>query len=787
MIQSYFKVAWRNLLRNKAYSFINIGGLALGMTVALLIGLWVHGELTFDQYHKNYDQLVQVMEHNTGGGVKRTSRAISMPLEGELKTKYGSDFERLALITWEGDHILTVGERMVSKRGNHVQPAFPEMLSVEMIEGQYAAFYNPASVFLSRSTAVALFGTTDVLNEVVSIDNKQEARVAGVYEDLPHNTTFARLEFMAGWDLYMATEWPKGPNTNWNDNFLRLFAQLAPTATREIVSEKIRNTKADQLADKSRNPEIFLNPMSNWYLRSDWKNGVNVGGRIDVVWMVGTIGAFVLLLACVNFINLSTAQADKRSKEVGIRMTIGSMKRQLVAQFMSESFLVVTLSFLLAIGSAKLLLPRFNLLTGKIISIDLSNPYLWSTFVLLIVVTGFLAGWYPALFLSSLKPIKAIKVNRFASLPRRALVVFQFTISLCLTMGTIVVYKQVQHTMDRPVGYDRERLITIAMKSPDFRGKLDVLSNMLKEAGAIEEMAQSSSPVTNVWNSDNQFRWPGKDPAKNEGFGTVMITPDYGKTIGWTIVEGRDVSKDIPADTLGIILNEAAVRYMDVEDPVGMELGWGKRTFHVVGVVKDVVAESPYSPVTPGIYFVNEKRSTWMLLKLDAGKSARESIAIIESVFKKVIPSAPFDYKFVDDEYARKFDSERRIGTLALVFTVVAIAISCLGLFGLASFVASQKVKEIGIRKVLGASVRSLWQMLSQEFVVLVAIACLIAVPLASWFMKDWLLQFQYRTQLSWSLFSFVAVGAILVTLITVSFQIINAAIANPVNSLRSE
>lgn len=787
MFQSYLKVAWRNLLRNKAYSFINIGGLALGMTVALLIGLWVYDSLTFDRYHRNYDKVAQLFQHSVAGGVKRTTGVVPMPLENELRAKYGTDFAHLSLVTWEGGHILSHNGNIISKTGNYVQAEFPEMMSLEMIRGDYRAFTNPASMFISRSAAVALFGSIDVLDEIVLIDNKIEAKVAGVYEDLPYNTSFRSVEFMGTWDLYMNSEWSKGPNLNWNDNFLRLYAQLAPNASLDAVSEKIKKVKLNQVADKTANPEIFLNPMSNWYLRSDWNNGVNTGGRIQSIAMVGTIGVFVLLLACVNFVNLSTARAEKRSKEVGIRMTIGSLRRQLIGQFFSESFLVVSISFILAVTLLVLLLPWFNDLTDKKISIDWSNPYLWAASTLLIVCTVLVAGWYPAFYLSSLKPIKAIKVNRSSTLPRKILVVFQFSISVGLTIGTVVVYQQVQFSSNRPVGYDQNNLITISMKSPDFKGKLHVLRSTLKDAGAIEEMAQSSSPVTNVWNNANDIRWQGKDPAKNDGFGTIMITPDYGKTVGWTIVEGRDVSQDIASDTLGILLNEAAMKYIDVDDPVGMEIEWGKSKFHVVGVVKDLVTESPYNPVYPAIYFVNERRSNHMLLKLNAGKSAQESLAIVESVFKKVIPLAPFDYKFVDDEYARKFNSERRIGRLTLVFAVIAIVISCLGLFGLASFVAGQKVKEIGIRKVLGASVTKLWQMLSRDFVFLVTIACLIATPLAAYFMDNWLSQFQYRTQLSWQLIFYVGIGAILVTLFTVSFQTIKAATTNPVNCLRSE
>jgi ABC-type antimicrobial peptide transport system permease subunit len=626
---------------------------------------------------------------------------------------------------------------------------------------------------------------------MIRIDNMQDARVAGVYKDLPQNTTFRNLQFIASWDLYMAAEWPQGPNTDWNDNFMMLYAQLAPRASVASVSDKIRFVKADHLADKSMKPEMFLAPMRDWHLRSEWKGGVQTGGRVQIVWMVGTIGVFVLLLACINFMNLSTARSESRSREVGIRMAVGSVRRQLIGQFLSESFVVVALSFGVAVGCAALCIPYFNAITEKNLAMAWGNPYFWSISLVLVVFTSVVAGSYPALYLSSLRPVKVLrgtfKMGRFAALPRKVLVVFQFTVSVLLATGTLVVYKQIQYSKSRPIGYDRNGLITVQMKSPDFHGKLDVLRNTLQDKGAIVAMAQASSPVTGIWNNSNALQWPGKDPSQNENIATVMITPDYGKTIGWTIASGRDVSIAHAADSAAILLNEAAVRYMNTTDPLGMEITWGKGKFYVVGVVHDLIAGSPYEPVRPSVYIVREKRSEWMFLKLNPAKSPHESLATIESVYRQVIPSAPFDYKFVDDEYARKFAAEHKAGNLVLIFTVLAIAISCLGLFGLASFMVGQKVKEIGVRKVMGASVVSIWRLLSRDFVVLVVISCAVAIPLSIYSMRSWLSRYTYRIELSWYIFAAVGAGALLVTLATVSFQSIRAARANPVKSLRAE
>ncbi len=460
MFKSYFKIGWRNLLKYTVYSFINIGGLALGTAVALLVGLWIHDELTFDRCHSHYDRLVMVMQHETSEGVKRTSEVIPMPLEQALRSEFGSDFEHLSLYSWPGDHILSAGTQVLSQTGNYVQKDFPAMISLDMLQGNYSSFHQPATILLSASAARALFGTTDVLDRTLRIDNKQDARVAGVYADLPGNSTFRDQKFFGSWDLYMAAEWPSGLSTNWNDNFIRLYAQLASHASLAEVSEKIKPVKANHLADRSRRPEIFLSAMRDWHLRSEWKNGIQMGGRLQQVWMVGTIGVFVLLLACINFMNLSTARSEKRSKEVGIRMAIGSIRRQLISQFLSESGLVVLISFGVAMLFAVWWLPAFNTLTGKNMAMPWDNPYFWGAGAALVVVMSLVAGSYPALYLSSFKPLQVLRgtfrLGRLAALPRKFLVVFQFTVSILLAIGTLVVYRQVQFSMNRPVGYDQQ-------------------------------------------------------------------------------------------------------------------------------------------------------------------------------------------------------------------------------------------------------------------------------------------------------------------------------------------
>ncbi len=793
MFQNYFKIGWRNIIRTKGYSLINIGGLAMGITVTMLIGLWIHDELSFDRYHQNYQHLAQVMQNQTLNGATETENSIPRPLESVLRTSYANDFKYLSMASWTGDHILSAGEKALTKSGNFFQSDFPEMISLKMIKGTRQGLKDPTSILLSESTATALFGITDPINQPIRIGNRMDVKITGVYEDLPYTTTFRNLDFIASWELYASAEsWIKNSTENWGNNSFQLFVQISSATDIKSVSEKIKKAKYNNAKnEQAYNPEIFLHAMPDWHLRSTWKGGVNTGGRIQMVWLFGLIGTFVLFLACINFMNLSTARSEKRAKEVGIRLAIGSVRAQLVNQFLSESFLVVLLAFVVALGFVVLALPAFNQLADKRIVVEWANPFFWIISIAFILFTSLLAGSYPSLYLSSFQPVKVLKgtfkAGRFASLPRKVLVVVQFAVSLTLIIGTIIVYQQIQFSKNRPVGYHREGLVMIQMSSPEFYGKFGLLRTELKNSGAVEEMSESSGPVTGVWSNNSGFKWPGKDPNLQEEFATIWVTHEYGKTVNWKIAQGRDLSREFSTDSSGVILNETAVKYMGIKDPIGMEFSADDLKLHIVGVVKDMVMTSPYSPVKQAIYILNYENVNWINLKLSTNKSASESLSIVESIFKKHIPSAPFDYKFVDQEYAKKFDAEERIGKLASVFAILAILISCLGLFGLASFVAEQRTKEIGIRKVLGASVATLWRMLSKDFIVLVLLACVVSVPVTYYVLNDWLHGYEYHTEISWWIFVLAGMGAIVITLFTVSFQAIRAALMSPVNSLKSE
>lgn len=781
------------MLKSKVYSLINIAGLAIGMTVALLIALWIIDELSFDHYHSNHTTLAQVMTTQTFNGETGTGQAVAMPLGNELRTKYAADFRQVSMASWNFGHILATGDKKISKSGMWVEPVFPAMFSLKMLKGSQQGLADPSSILLSASLANALFGKEDPMNQLVKLDNKESYKVTGVYEDLPRNTSLYDTKLLLSWNKYITTQdWLKSAMTQWGNHSFQCYVQVNSNSDMAKVTAKMRNASMVHLdAARDGKEELVLQPMDNWHLHSEFKNGKVVGGRIQFVWLFFIIGVFVLLLACINFMNLSTARSEKRAKEVGIRKTVGSLRTQIISQFLSESVLVAFLAFVFSIGLVLLLLPFFNGLANKDMTIPWASIPFWLLALAFTFFTGIVSGSYPAFYLSGFEPIKVLKgtfrAGRFASLPRKVLVVIQFTVSIALITGTIIVFRQIQFAKNRPVGYNREGLITIDMNTPELYGHYDVIRNDLLATGAVENMAESSSPPTNVYSNNIGFSWEGKDPTSLPLFGTIGVTQDFGKTIHWQIREGRDFSRDFATDSSAMILNESAVKLTGLKDIVGKTIKWDTTPHHVVGVVKDMVMESPYTPVKPTIFLMQPNWAGIITIRIKPGMPLRTALSKIETVFKKHNPGSPFDYAFTDAEYAKKFSDEERIGNLASFFAVLAVFISCLGLFGLASFVAEQRTKEIGIRKVLGASIPSIWRMLSKDFVFLVIISCFIAIPVAWYYLHQWLQQYEYRTEISWWVFALASLGAMIITLLTVSFQAIKAAVANPVKSLRTE
>jgi putative ABC transport system permease protein len=809
MYKSYLKIGWRDLISGKGYSVINIGGLALGMVVAMFIALWIWDEVSFNKYHDNYNDIAQVksgsVNPQSGAIAVDGSGAMQFPVGMTLRNSYPQYFKHVVMAWWLQSFTITFGDEKFNRRGEFMDPAGIEMLSLKMIKGSDKSLDNPNSIILSQSTARAIFGNEDPLGKALKIDNRIEVAVTGVYEDIPRNNRFSEAQFFSPWSLWVsANPWLKGNENNWGNRNINIYVQLQPGVSAEEVNRVMEKLYVQSMpadfwsAVKENKPFVQVVPMSTWHLYSEFENGKPAGGRIAFVWLFGIIACFVLLLACINFVNLSTARAERRAREVGVRKALGSRGAQLVAQFMCESFLIVTIAFVVCVLAVSLLQSWFNALADKDIALPFGEPVFWTFAFGFVALTGFLAGLYPSFYLSSFQPAKVLKgvlrPGREIALPRKILVVVQFTVSMILIIGTLVVYQQVEYARNRPVGFNREGLITVRTSDPAFYEKREAIKTELMNSGVVASVTTTGSPLTELWNAASGYQWPGKKPDAESDFVVFQVSHDFGKTVGWEIVAGRDFSREFATDSAdALIINESAVKYMGLTNPIGMEITsadefgnklWTKK---IIGVVKDMVMGSPYEPVLQTLFYFDNNAYNLLHIRIDPTISFAEAIPRVSEVFKRVAPSILFDFKFVDSEHERKFNQEQRIGQLAGTFSFLAILISCLGLFGLALFVAGKRTKEIGIRKVMGASVVNLWGMLSREFVVLVGISCVIAIPVAIYFMRGWLQKYAYRTEISWWIILLTCAVALIITILTVSYQAVKAAMMNPVESLRSE
>lgn len=801
MLKNYFTIGWRTLQRNKGYSAINIGGLAAGMAVTILIGLWIVDELSFNRHFENYDSVGWIVTHSGRRGREVTYYNNPIPVADELRRNFPEYFKRVAIATWDSEYSLASGDNKFLERGLFMEPDGAEMLSLEMVFGTRNALREPNTAMISESLARKLFGEADPIGQTTRVKNEFDVRIGGIYKDFPPNSDFYKLTFVGSWNTLVSWQpWFKERLDSWDWNSHQMLVQLNDGVTFEEASERIKGLKAQHPSElnKETNPEMFIHAMSKWHLHSKFENRVNVtSDQLQFVWLYGIIGMFVLSLACINFMNLSTARSEKRAKEVGIRKTMGSLRGQLVIQFFSESFITVGIGVLAAIVIVMLALPFFNEVATKQISLPWTSSVFWLSILGFVFVVGLMAGSYPALYLSSFKPIKVLKgtfhAGRYASLPRKVLVVFQFSVSVLLIVGTLVVYQQIDHARNRPVGYTREGLVSVFRITPDLWKHYDAIRNELLLSGAVENVGSSSSPTTGVWDYYDGFTWEGMAEAEEQSFAVARVNEPYSETVGWKFIQGRNFSESIASDTAAVIINRTMARLLNMPDPVDQVIKWNNTRFkinseiRIIGVIEDMVMSSPYEPVAPSLFVFSKVGGYTINIRLNPSLSTQECIARITPIFQKYSPSVPFQYTFVDQDYEAKFSSEVRVGKLAFVFSGLAILISLLGLFGLSSFVAEQRTKEIGIRKVVGASLFNLWSLLTRSFVGLILISCVIAFAVASYFLSDWLSTFQYRIDLQWWIFPVVATGALTVTLVTVSYQALRAALANPVHSLKAE
>jgi len=790
MFRNYLNTAWRGLQKNKAYSALNILGLATGMGVALIIGLWVYYQYSYDKFLPDYKQVSQVKRNFYGNGDTMTYGGTSLKLVNVLRNQV-PEIQYVAETDGFGMHGLKVADRKLYSNGGQVAGDFLKIFRYDLLKGNAnVVLNNPYSIVLTESTAKALFGKEDPLNKVVRFDNKNDLTVTGILKDIPSNSTL-QFSYLVPFSYLETTDsWVKLARTKgfgWT-NFMT-FVKLKPGISYAQIAPKIKDLQKTETDNSmSMTTNIILDPVGNWHLHNKFENGKIAGGLIEYVNIFTIVGVLVLLIACINFINLTTARSEKRAKEVGVRKAIGSGKNNLIFQFLTESVLLTFIAFIFSILFVQAALPVFDTLTGSEINIPFTNSIFWFTTLCCVLITGLVAGSRPAFYLSSFEPVKVLKgkihVGKAAALPRKILVVLQFSCSIALIICTYIIYQQVQYAKDRPTGYDRNRLMITDMNE-DLGRNYTAIKNDLIEKGVAETVTTATAPVTTGGNHRDVDEWPGKRPGESVDMGWIRVSDGYFKTLGMSMKEGRDFNS--PSDTLNVIFNEAAVKLLRLQNPLNQTITWIDTKLRIVGIVKNALTTSPFAPADPTLFFYDPTPQSVIMYRLSSGIKTRDAITKLTAIFNNYNPAYPYTYTFADDGYASKFKFEELIGKLAGLFAALAIFISCLGLFGLAAYMAEQRTKEIGIRKVLGASVSQLWVLLSKDFIVLVLISCVIASPVAFYYMHDWLLKYDYRIVISPFVFIIAAILAITITVITISFQSIRAATMNPVKSLRTE
>jgi ABC-type antimicrobial peptide transport system permease subunit len=791
MLRNFFKTAWRSLLRGKSFSFINICGLAVGMAGATLILLWLTNELSYDRFHVNGDRIYKLYVMTDIPGEKHlTIDVASQPIGSAMKAKFPEveAFSRMQPVT---QFLFTAGDKSFTRlKGDFVDPAFLKIYSFPLVAGNRDEQLGSVnSIVVTEKLARKLFGTTDAVGKTIRINSMDNFTVTGVLKDLPANTEF-NFEYLVPWD-YMKKLGMN--NEDWVSNNSYTYLLLRPHTDVAAFNDKIR----DFTRVNTGNNNLWLHfvyPLRKWHLYSTFDNGVPVGGRIETVKVFGLIAVFILLIACINFMNLSTARSEKRAKEVGIRKVAGAGRGPLIGQFMAESFVTVVIAGVIALLLVQLLLPAFGQMVGTELIIPYGSPFFWLGTVGFLLFTSLLAGSYPAFYLSAFKPVgifrKQFRRTRAILSPRKVMVVLQFTFAIVLIISTLIVRNQLQHAEDRDAGYSRNNLIYVDFEG-DIQKNYPLIRQELLQSGVAVAVSQNLQNMSDGSGRSWGYRWPG-EPARDTiiGLNFYSTDADLVRTMGMHLLAGRDINVyEHPTDSLAMLLNETAVKLMGFKDPIGQVIynPYDNVRWHVVGVVKDYVDGAPYDSVPPVMILGPAYGYSTMHIRFNPANATAASLEKAQVIFKKYNPAYPFDYRFVDQEYARNFEDAQRIKTMAGLFAALAVFISCLGLFGLSAYVAESRIKEIGVRKVLGASVPGIARLLSIDFIRLVLIAFVIAAPVAWYAMNRWLASYAYRITIGWVVFAVAGVLAVAIALLTVSFQAVKAAMANPVRNLRSE
>jgi len=788
MFKNYLKMAWRNLMRHKVFSLINISGLALGMTCSILILLWVKDELSYDRFHADIDNLYRVMgiQHYSGAD-DLTTAANPGPLAEALEAELPEVKHAVRSTTWDWRQLFTLNDKVLKVGGRYADPEFFEVFSFPFLHGDAKqALKQPNSVVISETVAKQFFDKPEeAIGKIFKIDNDKSYKVTGVFKDAPKNSSmqFDYVMPLTDWTSTPSGEWLK----EWGNNGIRTFLQLQPGTDIAAFNVKIRPFIKSHYKDS--HIDLFAQAVKDMHLYSDFRPGKTESGLILYVRLFSVVAVFILIIACINFMNLATARSTKRAKEVGVRKAIGASKSALIGQFMLESILVAFLALFIAANLTGLLLPAFNELTGKAVQFDLSDPVLVLLLLGVALFTGVISGSYPAFFLSSFDPAVVlkgtVKLGNKAAVFRKGLVVFQFILSALLIISTLVVYLQLHYIRTKNIGLNRESLVYVPIEGK-LGQRYDVVKKELLEVTGITDVTAADQNPLMVGNSTGSFDWEGKDPNADILFSILKTDYDFLKTMNVQLKEGRDFSKDYGTDTSNVLINEEAARLMQMKEPIGQWLGDSKDRVTIIGVVKDFHTSSIHEPMQPLIILLIPKGKNTLFARIVPGQTT-SALASMEQVLKRQNPAFPFEYHFMDSDYEQMYKSEAIIGALTNYFAGIAIFISCLGLFGLALFTAEQRKKEIGIRKVLGASVSGIVVMLSKDFLKLVLLANVIALPLSWYLMNNWLNDYAYRTELNWWIFAAAFVATFIIAMLTLSFHAIKTAVADPVTSLRTE
>jgi len=785
MINNYIKIAWRNLWKSKGYTALNIFGLAIGITCAALIFLWVEDELSFDQSINDKELVYAVPTNQKYDGEWRTFfEATPGPLADVLKDEIPEISK--AARKRNTDFLFSVGDNSINSPGSYADADLFEIFSLQFIAGHPEnAFDNKNSIVITQEVATTLFGTDqNLIGKTLKVNKNSNYTITGVIENFPKNTTYAFSWIVPFENFTDGKEWTQGYGSNFTDTYVK----LVPGADFEKVNNQVKAVLPAKKDDN--NTEAILFSANDWHLRARFEGGNVVGGRIEYVHLFGFIALIILIIASINFMNMATARSEKRASEVGVRKALGSDKRSLISQFMIEAVLTSAIAGLTSMALILIALPYYNALIDKQLSIGWDNPYHIIGLLGITLMLGIVAGIYPAFYLSSFKPVDVLKGIRTtsgsASIIRKGLVVGQFVISIVFIICTFMVYQQVQHVKNRSLGMVKENLIEIPV-SGDMVKNFAIIDRELTSSGFVKSIGLSNSQVLSAGNNSSSLAWQGMPTSQELLVSYRFVTPDFFKTTGMEILQGEGFKQTEAQDSAKVLISESLAKLLPAENKIGQTIDWQGWTFTVQGVVKDYLYGDMYGTSDPVLFYHQVEGARFLYVKPSAGVDISTAINQIENVLTAQNPGFPFEYKFVDEDFDARFKSETLVGNLSQIFALLAVIISCLGLFGLSAYTAEQRKKEIGVRKVLGSSVTNIVKLLSKDFVKLVLIAVVIAIPVGYLLMENWLQDYAYRIDINYWVFLIAAVIAIAIALITVSFQAIKAAIANPVDSLRSE